>query len=43
MAPDLEITAGTHNVATQPTTFGKRLRMFAEKILSAFQSLANFL
>jgi len=43
MAPDLMVTARTHNVAAQPTTFGKRLTMFAEEILSAFQSLENLL
>ena len=43
MAPDLMITARTHNVATQPATFGKRLTMFAEEFLSPFQSLENLL
>lgn len=33
---DLMITARTHNVAAQPTTFGKRLSMFGEELLSAF-------
>ena len=28
---DLIITARTHNVAAQPTTFGKRIAMFGEK------------
>ena len=43
MAPDLMVTARTHNAAAQPTTLGKRLAMFAEEILSAFPSLENFL
>ena len=30
---DLVITARTHNVAAQPTTFGKRLAMFGEEML----------
>ncbi|MFC1462805.1 adenylosuccinate lyase [Verrucomicrobiota bacterium] len=32
---DLVITARTHNVAAQPTTFGKRLAMFGEETLLA--------
>jgi adenylosuccinate lyase len=40
---DLMITARTHNVAAQPTTFGKRITMFGEEILSAFQSLETLL
>ncbi|MDB4734532.1 hypothetical protein OAF62_02270 [Akkermansiaceae bacterium] len=43
MAPDLMITARTHNVGAQPNTFGKRLTMFSEEILSAIQSLENLL
>jgi adenylosuccinate lyase len=37
----LVITARTHNVAAQPTTFGKRLSMFGEELLSAFRNLEN--
>lgn len=40
---DLMITARTHNVAAQPTTFGKRLSMFGEEILSAFRHLETVL
>ncbi len=40
---DLMITARTHNVAAQPTTFGKRLSMFGEEILSAVQNLESVL
>ncbi len=40
---DLMITARTHNVAAQPTTFGKRLSMFGEEILSAFRHLETIL
>lgn len=36
---DLFITARTHNVAAQPTTFGKRLAMFGQELLVAFDSL----
>lgn len=36
---DLMITARTHNVAAQPTTFGKRISMFGEEVLSAFHQL----
>lgn len=36
---DLVITARTHNVAAQPTTFGKRLAMFGEEILAAHVDL----
>ena len=43
MAPDLMITARTHNAGAQPATFGKRLTMFSEEILSAIQSLENLL
>ena len=39
----LLITARTHNVAAQPTTFGKRLAMFGEEILLAFQAIENLL
>lgn len=40
---DLMITARTHNVAAQPTTFGKRISMFGEEILSAFHNLESIL
>jgi len=40
---DLMITARTHNVAAQPTTFGKRLSMFGEEILSAFHNIESIL
>ncbi len=36
---DLLITARTHNVAAQPTTFGKRMAMFGEELLLAFQAI----
>lgn len=38
---DLIITARTHNVAAQPTTFGKRIAMFGEELHGAYQSLEN--
>jgi len=38
---DLMITARTHNVAAQPTTFGKRISMFGEELLIAFQNLES--
>jgi adenylosuccinate lyase len=40
---DLMIAARTHNVAAQPTTFGKRISMFGEEILSAFHNLESIL
>ena len=40
---DLFITARTHNVAAQPTTFGKRLAMFGEELLTSLQSLESLL
>ena len=40
---DLMITARTHNVAAQPTTFGKRLSMFGEELLSAFHHIESIL
>ena len=40
---DLVITARTHNVAAQPTTFGKRLSMFGEEMLSAHQALESLI
>ena len=36
---DLVITARTHNVPAQPTTFGKRLAMFGEELLCAVHEL----
>lgn len=36
---DLVITARTHNVPAQPTTFGKRLAMFGEDLLCAAREL----
>ena len=35
----LLITGRTHNVAAQPTTFGKRLAMFGEELLGSLSSL----
>jgi len=35
----LVLTGRTHNVAAQPTTFGKRLAMFGEELLRGFQVL----
>ena len=40
---DLFITARTHNVAAQPTTFGKRLAMFGEELLIGLSSLEALL
>jgi len=40
---DLVITARTHNVAAQATTFGKRLAMFGEELLSSFRHLESLL
>lgn len=40
---DLFITARTHNVAAQPTTFGKRLAMFGEELLSGLSSLESLI
>ncbi len=40
---DLFITARTHNVAAQPTTFGKRLAMFGEELLTSLRSLESLL
>lgn len=36
---ELVITARTHNVAAQPTTFGKRIAMFGEEFLGSFRAL----
>lgn len=38
---DLVITARTHNVAAQPTTLGKRIAMFGEELLTAFNALED--
>ncbi len=40
---ELMITARTHNVAAQPTTFGKRLAMFGEEVLSSFHQVEALL
>jgi adenylosuccinate lyase len=40
---DLVITARTHNVAAQPTTFGKRLAMFGEEMLTAHHALQQLI
>ncbi len=40
---DLVITARTHNVAAQITTFGKRFSMFGEELMLAFQELNTLL
>ena len=40
---DLVITARTHNVAAQITTFGKRLAMFGEELLVAGQELQELI
>ncbi|MEM9942737.1 MAG: adenylosuccinate lyase [Planctomycetota bacterium] len=40
---DLFITARTHNVAAQPTTFGKRIAMFGEELLLSFRSLESLI
>ena len=38
---DLILTARTHNVAAQTTTFGKRLAMFAEELLGGLSALEH--
>jgi len=40
---DLMITGRTHNVPAQPTTFGKRLAMFGQELLIAFNRLEDLL
>ncbi len=40
---DLVITARTHNVPAQPTTFGKRLAMFGEELLCAARELERLI
>ena len=40
---DTMITGRTHNVPAQPTTLGKRLAMFAQELLIAFERLENLI
>lgn len=40
---DLMITGRTHNVPAQPTTLGKRLAMFGQELLIAFNRLEDLL
>lgn len=40
---DLMITARTHNVAAQPTTFGKRIAMNGEELLGAVDMLEHLI
>jgi adenylosuccinate lyase len=40
---DLILTARTHNVAAQTTTFGKRLAMFGEELLGGLTALEHLL
>ena len=40
---DLVITARTHNVAAQPTTFGKRLAMIGEELQGALNMLEHLI
>ena len=40
---NLIITARTHNVAAQPTTFGKRIAMFGQEMLLGVESLDRIL
>ncbi|QEG22551.1 adenylosuccinate lyase [Mariniblastus fucicola] len=40
---DLVITARTHNVAAQPTTFGKRLAMFGEELHVSLKALEQLI
>ncbi len=40
---DLIITARTHNVAAQPTTFGKRVAMFGEELLGGLSALESLI
>jgi adenylosuccinate lyase len=40
---NIPLTARTHNVAAQVTTFGKRLAMFGEEMLQAHQALQHLL
>jgi adenylosuccinate lyase len=38
---DILISGRTHNVAAQPTTFGKRLAMYAEELMLGFERLES--
>jgi len=38
---ELVLTARTHNVAAQPTTFGKRVAMFGEELMDGLGALEN--
>lgn len=40
---DVVITARTHNVAAQPTTFGKRIAMFGEEMLQSLTRLEHLI
>lgn len=40
---NLLITARTHNVAAQPTTFGKRIAMFGEELLGSLSALNHLI
>ena len=40
---DLTVTARTHNVPAQPTTFGKRLAMSGEELLHGFRRLESLI
>ncbi len=40
---EVVLTARTHNVAAQPTTVGRRLAMFGEEMLLAFEQLESVL
>ena len=40
---DLVIAGRTHNVAAQPTTFGKRIAMFGEELLDSFTRFDHLL
>ena len=40
---DLPLTARTHNVAAQPTTWGKRLAMFGQEILGSYTALESLI
>ena len=40
---DLVIAGRTHNVAAQPTTFGKRIAMFGEELIDSLERFENLL
>lgn len=40
---DLTLTGRTHNVAAQPTTFGKRISMFGEEMLLNYQGTIDLM